>query len=45
MLADPTSQEEVNAAAAALQSAVQNLVSIAELRDYCAEHAEYTEDA
>ena len=45
MLADPTSQEEVNAAAAALQSAVQNLVSIAELRDYCGEHAEYTEDA
>ena len=45
MLADPTSQEEVTAAAAALQSAVQNLVSIAELRDYCAEHAEYTEDA
>ena len=45
MLADPTSQEEVNAAAADLQSAVKDLVSIAELRDYCAEHAEYTEDA
>ena len=45
MLADPVSQEEVDAAAEALQSAVQNLVSIAELRDYCAEHAEYTEDA
>ena len=37
--------EAVDAAAEALQSAVQNLVSIAELRDYCAEHAEYTEDA
>ena len=45
MLADPTSQEEVNAAAAALQSAVENLVSIAELREYCAGHADYTEDA
>ena len=45
MLADPTSQEEVNTAAAALQSAVESLVSIAELRDYCAAHAEYTEDA
>ena len=45
MLAAPTSQDEVDAAAAALQSAVQNLVSIAELRDYCGEHAEYTEDA
>ena len=45
MLADPVSQEKVDAAAEALQSAVQNLVSIAELRDYCAEHAEYTEDA
>ena len=45
MLADPTSQEEVNAAAAALQSAVENLVSIAELRKYCAGHADYTEDA
>ncbi len=45
MLAAPASQDEVDAAAAALQSAVQNLVSIAELRDYCGEHAEYTEDA
>ena len=45
MLAAPTSQDEVDAAAAALQSAVQNLVSIAELRDYCGEHTEYTEDA
>ena len=45
MLAAPTSQDEVDAAAAALQSAVQNLVSIAELRNYCEEHAEYTEDA
>ena len=45
MLADPTSQAEVNAAAADLQSAVKDLVSIAGLRDYCAKHAEYTEDA
>lgn len=45
LLAAPTSQDEVDAAASALQSAVQNLVSIAELRDYCEAHAEYTEDA
>ena len=45
VLADPASQDEVDAAAAALQAAVQNLVSIAELRDYAAEHAEYTEEA
>ncbi len=45
VLAAPASQDEVDAATATLQSAVQDLVSIAELRAYCAEHAEYTEDA
>ena len=44
-LGSPASQDAVDAAYNALQTALQNLVSIAELRDYCAEHAGYTEDA
>ena len=44
-LGSPTSQDDVDAACNALRTALQNLVSIAELRDYCEEHADYTEDA
>lgn len=44
-LATPTSQDDVDAALAALRSARGALVSIADLSDYYEENQEYTEDA